>query len=582
MPIADPVERDELAPGAPVKENIFRPKAVLRTACLLTLFLANTARANPALEGYANYEALAKQVAELDKSDLITATSLGKTLGGREIHLLTIGNGKPEDKPAILIVGNVHAPHLAGGELALRTAKQLVEKAAADEKVKKLLNRCTIYVIPNPSPDASEKCFAKPFREPAGNANQTDDDRDFENGEDPPDDLNGDGWITMMRVADDSGEFFPHPDDPRVLIKADPKQNERGKYRLYTEGKDNDADGEFNEDAGDGVGFNRNFTFKYPYFERNAGANAVSEIETRAVAEFCYGHPNIALVFMFTPEDNLWHTWKPDGQAEQQRIKTRILGADAPYQEFVAADYRKLHGGKDTPGSPEGHGSFSEWGYYHYGRWSLAARGWWIPQVPPAPAAEGEKKPSGEKRGADDINHLRWLAQQGIDGFVDWKPVEHPDFPGKVVEVGGFKPFYSLNPPAKELDALAARHAEFITGLPEFLPRVEFKETKIESLGGGLFRVTAKTVNQGYLPTMAEMGRVNNAAHPLQISLDLPKGTEFLKGSPRSRLGRLEGNGNTSETVWLVRLSDAAPAMGKFKVWAPAVGSHEVQAEFKR
>lgn len=566
-------------------DHAFRLQAGLRTICLLALFtgaIADLALANPALEGYANSEELTKQVAELDKSDIVTATSLGKTLQGREIHLLTIGSGKPEEKPAILIVGNVHVAHIAGSELAMRMAKQLVEKSATDEKVKKLLERCTIYVIPNPSPDASEKCFAKPFREPVGNAQRTDDDRDFENGEDPPDDLNGDGWITMLRVADESGEFFPHPDDPRVLIKADPKQNERGKYRLYTEGKDNDGDGEFNEDAGDGVSFNRNFTFKYPYFERSAGASAVSEIEARAIAEFCYGHPNIALAFTFTPEDNLWHTWKPDGQAEQQRIKTRILGADAPYQEFVVADYRKVHGGKDAPGPPEGHGSFSEWVYFHYGRWSLAARGWWIPQVPPKTPAEGEKKPSDEKRGAEDLNRLRWLAQQGIDGFVDWKPIEHPDFPGKVVEVGGFKPFYALNPPAKELDGLAGKHVDFLAGLPEFLPRLEIKETKIESLGGGLFRVTAKAANQGYLPTMAEMGRVNNAMHPLQISLELPKGTEFLKGSPRSRVGRLEGSGAASEIVWLVRPPDAAPVMGKFKVWAPAVGSHETQAEFKR
>lgn len=564
-------------------EYIFRLKAGLRTACLFSLLTvaANAAHANPALEGYANYEALAKQVAELDKSDLVAVVSLGKTLGGREIHLLTIGAGKPEDKPAILIVGSVEAAHLAGSELAMRMAKQLVERAA-DEKVKKLLDRCTIYIIPSPSPDAAQKCFAKPFREPAGNAQKTDDDRDFESGEDPPDDLNGDGWITMLRVADDSGEFFPHPDDPRVLIKADAKQNERGRYRLYTEGKDNDGDGAFNEDAGDGVSFNRNFTFKYPYFERNSGASAVSEIETRAVAEFCYGHPNIALVFTFTPEDNLWHTWKPDGQAEQQRIKTRIVGADAPYQEFVAANYRNVHGGKDAPGPPEGHGSLSEWSYYHYGRWSLAARGWWIPQVPAKAPAEGEKKPSDEKRGADDLNRLRWLAQQGIDGFVDWKAVEHPDFPGKVVEVGGFKPFYALNPPAKELDGLAGKHVDFLTGLPEFLPRIEIKETKIESLGGGLFRVTTKATNQGYLPTMTEMGRVNNAMHPLQISLELPKGTEFLRGSPRSRLGRLEGSGASSETVWLVRLPEAAPVMSKFKVWAPAIGTHETQAEFKK
>ena len=41
---------------------------------------------------------------------------------------------------------------------------------------------------------------------------------------------------------------------------------------------------------------------------------------------------------------------------------------------YNAEQYRKLHGGKDAPGSPKGEGSFSEWAYFHYGRWSLAAR----------------------------------------------------------------------------------------------------------------------------------------------------------------------------------------------------------------
>ena len=44
----------------------------------------------------------------------------------------------------------------------------------------------------------------------------------------------------MMRVEDETGDYFPHPDDPRVLIQADAKKNEKGKYRLLVEGKDDE------------------------------------------------------------------------------------------------------------------------------------------------------------------------------------------------------------------------------------------------------------------------------------------------------------------------------------------------------
>jgi hypothetical protein len=554
-------------------------------ACALLALPAalSAADENPALRNYSNDDALGQQVASLASSEFVTATSLGKTLGGREMHLLMIGSGKAEEKPAILIVGNVHAPHLAGGELALRVARQLAEKAKTDANIKELLERHTFYVIPRPNPDGSEKCLSsQPHFEHEGNARQTDDDRDFDVGEDPPDDLNGDGWITMMRVADDTGQYMPHPDDPRVLIKADAKKNERGRYRLYVEGKDDDGDEQFNEDAASGVSLNRNFTFRYPSFDRAAGPHAVSEIESRAIADFAFDHPNIAVVFTFTPEDNLMNPWKPNTSAEGGRIKTTLLSADAPYQDFIANSYQKAHGGKSAPASPPGEGSFSEWAYFHYGRWSLAARGWWIPQVA-APAGDkaGEKKPSDEKRGADDINALRWFAEQAIDGFVAWTPVEHPDFPGKRVEVGGFKPFYQLNPPAAELDALAERHFQFLTQLPSVLPRIELRSAKAEPLGGGVYRVSATVVNNGYLPTMSEMGRVSQQAYPLQIKLDLPADTQWIQGSPRVELGKLDGNGGQAERTWIVRLLSPAPATAKLKVWAPAVGSHEIQVELK-
>jgi hypothetical protein len=231
---------------------------------------------------------------------------------------------------------------------------------------------------------------------------------------------------------------------------------------------------------------------------------------------------------------------------------------------------------------PENRGSFSQWAYFHYGRWSLAARGWWVPKVEPAKPPEGEaKKSSDDKRGSEDLNLLRWLEREHIDGFVNWAKIEHPDFPGKSVEVGGFKPFYALNPPAAELDDLAERHVKFVTALPQWLPKVTIVDAKTEALGGGVVRVSATAINQGYLPTMTEMGRLNGEAYPAWIELVLPEKTELLQGDTRTRLPRLEGAGDNAQRTWLLRFAGEPPKSIEIKGYAPAVVGASQTVEIK-
>ena len=573
----------------------------------IVLLLPSTLRAQPAIEGYADYKLLSDQIKALDESDLVNVSSLGKTLSGREVLLISISQGPPEAKPAILIVGNVEAGHLVGSELAMRIAQQIVGTQANAETSRKMLERFTFYIIPRPSPDASEHFFDRPSIERSGNDRSTDDDRDGETDEDPAQDLNGDDVITMMRVEDASGAYIQHPSDARVMIKADSRKNEQGRYAMYSEGRDDDGDEAFNEDGPGGVSFNRNFPHRYPFFEPLAGPHQVSEVETRAVADFAFAHPNIALVFSFSPEDNLLVPWKP-GSGSDSRLKPTINSSDAEYVNYLAEQYRAIVPAKDAPTSPAGTGSFSEWAYYQYGRWSLAARGWWIPKTVAKndPAVDGAKdataKPTElktddqkngdvknsdaknsdkDKRGADDLSALAWFKQEGIDGFVDWRPFEHPDFPGKKVEIGGFKPFLRHNPPSKEFAPLAEKHFRFITRLTELMPRIEIAAVEVKSLGSNVYRVTAQVRNGGFLPTMATFGRTANEAYPLQIHIDLPAGAKLITGHARSRFDRLGGNGEKAEHAWLL----VAPTPGTNQVVvsinSPCVGKDSKSVELK-
>ena len=581
-----------------------------------------------AIPGYDDDAALGARLERLatEHPGTVSLASLARTPGGREVAIVALGSGtagERDQRPAIFVAGAVHGPHLVGSELAVRLAERLAARAAAgDEAARRALERCTFYVVPRPGPDASAAFFRRPHVERTGNDRSTDDDRDGERDEDGPDDLDGDGEIVLLRVEDETGPYRPHDRDPRVLVEADPKKDERGGYRILPEARDDDQDERFAEDGAGGVAFDRNFPYRYPYFKPGAGPHPVSEPETRAVADFLFEHQNVAAVLSFSPEDNLFHPWKPDSQREQERIKTTLLGADAPYVHLVAERYRELHGGKGAPESPRGEGSFVEWAYFHYGRWSFAARAWWVPpreggeeekpkeekpnenekkedEKKEGEKKEGEKrvdedgdeaedekkgekrkkdeKKKDDKRNAETIRALEWFAERGIPGFVEWTPVDHPDFPGKKVEVGGVKPFRLLNPPAEELDALAEKHIAFLLAVVDLLPQLKVHETRVEDLGGGVYRLTAAVVNAGYLPTMPDMARVLGTLQPLQMRVDLPEGATLVSGLPRVRLDPLAGRGGKAERSWLILAPGAAgggrAATVRVTAWSPNVGT---------
>ncbi|MGI8600244.1 MAG: M14 family zinc carboxypeptidase, partial [Chitinophagaceae bacterium] len=157
----------------------------------------------------------------------------------KNIWLLTIGTGQVNQKPAIAVVGGVEGNHLLGTELDIAFAEKLLQSSASDS-IQNLLRHTTFCVFPNMSPDATEQYFAKLKYERQGNASDTDDDRDGRMNEDPYDDLDGNGKITMMRIESPIGEYKTHPDNARVLVKADENNGEKGIYKGLTEGIDND------------------------------------------------------------------------------------------------------------------------------------------------------------------------------------------------------------------------------------------------------------------------------------------------------------------------------------------------------
>ncbi len=221
--------------------------------------------------------------------------TLAQSPGGRGILLIEVGPevGKTEKAfPAVFVGANFEGTVPISGEAALYLVKQLIEKA----DVRKDL---TWYVAPCPNPDAAARYFVKPLYENPRNAKPYNDDMDDATDEDGPDDLDGNGIITMMRVKDPAGEWVPLPGEPRLMKKADWAKGEKGIFKLYAEGLDNDRDGEYNEDGPGGVDIGVQFPHLFKFFSPESGSWAGSESESFALLKFINEHKEIGLTFVF-------------------------------------------------------------------------------------------------------------------------------------------------------------------------------------------------------------------------------------------------------------------------------------------
>ena len=311
-----------------------RPAAILPVLLVLGLVIAaGTAAAQdpPRYHTYAEMTAALQALAGSHKT-IARVESIGKTRGGRDIWAVEIANPAgvpPAKRPALLLAANFEGDHLVGSEIALSVVEFLLKNYSSDAEVKQRLDNSTIYVIPRVNPDGAEGYFAPVKTGRRTNTSPRDDDNDGRIDEDGPEDLNGDGFITVMRVKAAGGEYMIDPEESRLMKKADPKKGESGFYKLFWEGTDNDGDGFINEDPPGGIDINRNFAHEYPYYKAEAGPHMVSEAESRAVMDWVVAHHNVAAILTFGESDNLIVPPSSAGRLGQARELDLVRFADA-------------------------------------------------------------------------------------------------------------------------------------------------------------------------------------------------------------------------------------------------------------
>jgi hypothetical protein len=266
--------------------------------------------------------------------------TLATSPGGETVTVLEIGKNSGNG-PAIFVGANFEGNVPLATEGALRLARMLLDSAHYTAKQK-------WYILPLPNPDAAKGYFSGAKYERSVNDFALNNDMDEATNEDGFEDLNGDGQITQMRVKDLTGTYLASKNDPRIMVRADAKKNERGEYKIYTEGTDNDSDGEYNEDGKVGINIGISFPHLFPKTKNEAGLWPGQSPETYGIMKFIYDRPNIAMVHtlgtsnfcLYPPKGGR----KGDANLESIKIPARIaaqFGVD-PNQTFTMNEIIEL------------------------------------------------------------------------------------------------------------------------------------------------------------------------------------------------------------------------------------------------
>lgn len=451
-------------------------------AALGLLALAVPATGADTAVSYQDYHPFAEVERQLqtwakDHSREVKLITIGKSADGRPLYVARVAGpgGDPDLRPALFVGANIAGHHNAGTEAALDLIRTLLD-APADSPAAKLLGSHSFYVAPVLNPDAHDALFAKVRVRRAGNGMKVDHDLDGLVGEDPADDLNGDGIITTMRIADPAGRWLADATDPRVLVEADSLEQRPGSFRLAAEGRDDDGDGELNEDGTSGVKPDMGFPHAFPYSTPEAGPWSSYAPETKAVMDFLLSRRNVALAVVYGPANNLLAAPQSLGgggdlgtqkfQVPEQAAKfmgldpeqeytideiwavartlpfvrqnnitkeqlqqflgvgpaTKVDPGDQAWLDKFAESYKerlKAAGlSSDRPGAQYGKGGLTPWLYYQYGAMALELDVWGVPKA----EKEGDAADGGaltlDKVAAMTTDEFIALGEEKIGAFL--------------------------------------------------------------------------------------------------------------------------------------------------------------------
>lgn len=485
--------------------------------------------------------------------ELTELYSIGESIFGQPLLVIEITNeatGPASEKPALYVDGGLHAQELTGSSVATHLVGYLLNGYGADARITELLDGRAFYVRPKFNPDGSDLVlihdqFMRSTPRPV------DEDGDGVADEDPPQDLNGDGWITHMRYPDPNGEWVIDPGDDRILISDEDRELSGPRYSMIREGIDNDDDGQINEDGIGGIDMNRNYPRNWErwHLQPGSGDYPLSEPETRAAVEFINANRNVTGIF---------HGHTSGGFV--YRLPSAVTPSDFPEVDLrliieLGEEYTRSTGRPVVPSSthPTDHryGTLISWGY-----WDQGIIGW-VPEFSPGPEewvtdydGDGEISEAEEHRFNDE--------ELGGRYFIEWQPYDHPDL-GRV-EIGGWlTKFWGQNPPPEFLEDETSQQMHWILYLAEQSPVLDLSTPMVQAQDDGTYVVEATLTNDGYLPTsLTDRGVVGaerddgtlelQVVRPPTLTLEL-EGMEIVDGRARVQIEHLAGTNGLLEAL---------------------------------
>lgn len=500
-----------------------------------------------------------------------TIESIGRSHEGRDIWLVTVtdaSTGAHDTKPAMWVDANIHATEVTGSVAALHLVDTLLTSDAAT--VARARATRTFYVVPRLNPDGAELALADSPRYLRSSTRPW----PWRDGHRPSGfhahDVDGDGRLLSMRIADPDGAWKPHAEEPRLMVPRGPDDGpEDGPfYRMLEEGTVDHYDGFTipTPRPAEGLDLNRNYPAGWGTGTTGAGDFPTSEPEIAAAVRAMSARPNICGFNAYhtfggvllrpsstkadsaLPPTDVW-TWKELGA---RLTATSGYKVHSVYEDFTWDKESTMSGASD------------DWAYEHLGVFGWTTEFWDVIAHVTDHRAPTEIWYTGPSV-ADELAVLRW-ADQRYPGryYVDWRPFDHPQL--GAVEIGGWDfLFVWSNPPADLLAAEVAPHAEFAVHHALAAPELAVRRLTAERLGEDTWRVQAGIANIGWLPTTVTAWAAKHGL-VLPVVAELV-GAEVLDGPARRELGQLagqarvrlsggdhhDGTGDRTLATWLVR-----------------------------
>jgi len=246
---------------------------------------------------YHNYTEIINTLFYLNNtySGLVDLFSIGKSWQNRDIYCIRLTNEtNTHPKPKVFFVGYHHARELISTELLLYFAVEAATNFGTNETISHMLNYSEIYIVPALNVDGSNTVKQNEWQRK--NAHPFDEDNDTLLDEDPPEDIDGDGYIEDLIRWDGYQWVF-----------------------VRWEGIDNDGDGLLNEDWVGGVDLNRNYGYQwnascysgspYAWAEDYRGPAPFSEPETQAIRDLALSNDFRYAISVHSGSESIGYPW---------------------------------------------------------------------------------------------------------------------------------------------------------------------------------------------------------------------------------------------------------------------------------